>query len=218
MTDLKEAFAKWGARIQQASKLLDDVEAKLDCRRKEQRQRWRHIPVLANFEYVIPDITQTRTILQEQNWLNGGEDVHIQGVMTSVWATLPESDSNPLLNFVKTDAGYAIRLFNEGSSCIRYLDFGWNIRTGRTGQYVLSPANNGLLMGSTTLRKDRAGKVHWFSSSLRVPAGENVLVQMKPLRTPGMALPRDTLWDSTRVKIHVSIALYGTRTGALHVR
>jgi hypothetical protein len=215
MSRVKEALSKWGTRIQQVSKVVDDVEAKLDCRRKEERQEWRHIPVLATLEFTLANPVYSTNWpapgalqMQEQNWLNGGEDVHLQGVMTSVY--LPYGGATQvILNTMKTAGGFGIRGYSEGDSTIHYVDFGWNIRVGRTGQYLLSPSNNGQLLGSTTLRKDRAGKVQWFSSSLRVPAGENILVQMKPLRLP---LSSD---DVTFVvqNIRVSMTLFGTRTG-----
>jgi hypothetical protein len=218
MSLVKEALGKWGQRIQQAAKAIDDVEAKLDCRRKEQRQLWRHIPVFANLEYIVPARTMAnRTAVIEQNWLNGGEDVHFQGVMASVWLNDYPAAATPaaVVNFVKTDAGFAARRFSEGVNRLRYVDFDWNVRVGRTGQYLLSPANNGLMIGSTVIRKDRAGKPHWFSSALRVPAGENILFQVRPLRLPGYTAS-DTFWEDDAIDIRISVALYGTRTGALH--
>jgi hypothetical protein len=205
MSMLKQKLSEWGTRIQQASKVIDDIEAVLDCRRKERTQQWRHVPVFVNLEFKIPPQGQ-EMLLQEQNWLNGGEDVFVQGIMCSVWADVPQVSGfpSPMWNLVKTDGGFSIRYFTGSAGRIRHFDFGWNIRIGRTGQFLLSSANNGLLIGSTTLRKDRAGKVHWFSVPLRIPAGENILVQMLPLRVP------DTEY------LRASIALYGTRTGALH--
>lgn len=220
MSLVKEALGKWGQRIQQAAKAIDDVEAKLDCRRKEQRQLWRHIPVFANLEYLVPARNlSNRTAVMEQNWLNGGEDVHFQGVMASVWLNNYPGADTPLaavVNFVKTDAGFAARRFSEGAPRLRYVDFDWNVRVGRTGQYLLSPANNGLMIGSTVIRKDRAGKPHWFSSAMRVPAGENLIFQVRPLRLPGYEVAPDGFWDSDELDIRISVALYGTRTGALH--
>jgi hypothetical protein len=70
-------------------------------------------------------------------------------------------------------------------------------------------------MGSTTIRKDRAGKVQWFSSPCVVPAGENIIVQLRVLRAPWAVVSdvSDQLLD-----LKVALALYGTRTGALHDR
>jgi len=209
MSSVKETLTAWGKRLQQASVALDGLDARVQQRRASARQDWRHIPVFANMEFPVAPVTQRRTLLLEQNWLNGGEDVYFQGAMASVWA----AGTNEIINFVKTDGGFAMRSFEEGSNLIKYVDFGWNIRVGRTGQQLLSPANGGLLMGSTTIRKDRAGKVQWFSSPCVVPAGENIILQLRVLRAPFLA--SDAV-DLSQIKI--AVALYGTRTGALHDR
>ncbi len=220
--DAKRFLAEWGTRIMQAGVAVDSVHARLKAHRAAETQQWRHVPVFANLEFTIPASTGRRMQMQEQTWANGGEDVHFQGVMCSVFNGPDGANDAPEGSYAKCDAGFAGPTFPDAAGIaepfVFYADFGWNFRVGRTGHHLLSPANGVSTLGSSTLRKDRAGRSHWFSMPLRIAAGDNVIVQMKPNRLPlipvaGTVGSRPAIGD-----IRVAIALYGTRTGALHDR
>lgn len=211
MSDLKETIGAWATKIMGASKILDGLEARLRDHELGQRQDWRHVPIFTNLEFAVPPSTENRMGLLEQNWLNGGEDVYLQGVMVSVRSVTGEQ-------YLKAGSGFSIAVQENAQHLNSFglFDFAWNLRSGRTGQQLLSPANNSVTLSSNTLRKDRAGKVHWFSAPWKVAAGDNLLVQVKPLRVP--MLP----YASTPVpfeiqNIRVDMALYGFRTGERYV-
>lgn len=209
---VKETISEWATKIMGASKILDGLEARLREHELGQRQAWRHVPIFTNLEFVVPPSTENRMGLLEQNWLNGGEDVYLQGVMVSVRSVTGEQ-------YLKTGAGFSIAVQEDGVQILNsfgLFDFAWNLRSGRTGQQLLSPANNSVTLSSNTLRKDRAGKVHWFSAPWKVAAGDNLLAQVKPLRVPMLPYAAAPV-PSAIQDIRVDVALYGFRTGERYV-
>lgn len=198
------SFAEWVKRVKQTSMLLDILGKDVERATEPRPQTMRRIPFFQTIdtEYAA-GVNYTQ---RERSWVNGGEDVHIQGV--SIVMTTPTSLAPQ--PFSKEDAGYSYSTFVLEGLQRRYFDIGWNFRTSRTGGYYLTPANSGSLLSSTLLRKQRRDNFLWFFTPKVVKAGDILTSIVKPIRLSQSDLTPDAFV--------VRMVFFGYRNGALHER